>query len=143
MKKRFMAAHGRSRWEKLDSLLSFPKMGASERSSVVLSRLNSLKPATLEELYMAIFLRVLPASYREHFAHTELRTAEEMAAKAEGLWEMRDAPCLPSEAFAGPPPAGWRRRRRWRPLKQQQGQWWTRRWTAARPVPDTWGSPAA
>jgi hypothetical protein len=52
---------------------------------VVLSRLNSLKPATLEELYMAIFLRVLPDSYREHFAHTELRTAEEMAAKADGL----------------------------------------------------------
>jgi hypothetical protein len=38
---------------------------------------------------MAIFLRVLPDSYREHFAHTELRTAEEMAAKADGLWEMR------------------------------------------------------
>jgi hypothetical protein len=35
---------------------------------VVLSRLNSLKPATLEELYMAIFLRLLLDSYREHFA---------------------------------------------------------------------------
>jgi hypothetical protein len=35
-------------------------MGANERLSVVLSRLNSLKPATLEELYMAIFLRLLP-----------------------------------------------------------------------------------
>jgi hypothetical protein len=89
LKRRVLAAHGRSRWEKLDSLLSFPKMGANELPSVVLSRLNSLKPATLEELYMAIFLRVLPDSYREHFAHTELRTVEEMAAKADGLWEMR------------------------------------------------------
>jgi hypothetical protein len=89
LKRRVLAAHGRSRWEKLDSQLSFPKMGANERPSVVLSRLNSLKPANLEELYMAIFLRVLPDSYREHFAHTELRTAEEMAAKADGLWEMR------------------------------------------------------
>jgi hypothetical protein len=35
LKKRVLAAHGRSRWEKLDSLLSFPKMGASERPSVV------------------------------------------------------------------------------------------------------------
>jgi hypothetical protein len=60
LERRVLAAHGRSRWEKLDSLLSFPKMGANERTSVVLSRLNSLKPATLEELYMAIFLRVLP-----------------------------------------------------------------------------------
>jgi hypothetical protein len=87
LKRRVLATHGRSRWEKLDSLLSFPKMGANKR--LVLSRLNSLKPATLEELYMAIFLRVLPDSYREHFAHTELRTAEEIAAKADGLWEMR------------------------------------------------------
>jgi hypothetical protein len=38
---------------------------------------------------MAIFLRVLPDSYREHFAHTELRTTEEMAAKADSLWEMQ------------------------------------------------------
>jgi hypothetical protein len=64
LKKRVLATHGHSSWEKLDSLLSFPKMGANERPSVVLSRLNSLKPATLEELYMAIFLRLLPNSYR-------------------------------------------------------------------------------
>jgi hypothetical protein len=50
LKRRVLAAHGRSRWEKLDSLLSFSKMGANE-PSVVLSQLNSLKPATLEELY--------------------------------------------------------------------------------------------
>jgi hypothetical protein len=42
-------------------------MGANKRPSVVLSRLKSLKPATLEELYMVIFLHVLPDSYREHF----------------------------------------------------------------------------
>jgi hypothetical protein len=58
LKKRVLAAHGRSRWEKVDSLLAFPKMGTNERPSVVLSRLNRLKPATLEELYMAIFLTV-------------------------------------------------------------------------------------
>jgi hypothetical protein len=45
LKKRVLAPHGRSRWEKLDSLLSFPKMGANERPSVVLSWLNSLNPA--------------------------------------------------------------------------------------------------
>jgi hypothetical protein len=63
LKKRVLAAHDRSRWEKLDSLLSFPKMGA-----------------TLEELYMAIFLCLLPDSYREHFAHCELKMAEELVA---------------------------------------------------------------
>jgi hypothetical protein len=63
-------------------------MGANERPSVVLARLNSLKPATLEELFMAIFLRLLPDSYQEHFAHCELKTAEELAAKADGLWEI-------------------------------------------------------
>jgi hypothetical protein len=64
-------------------------MGANEPPSVVLSRLNGLKPATLEELYMAIFLRLLPDSFREHFAPCELGTAEELVAKADGLWEMR------------------------------------------------------
>jgi hypothetical protein len=44
----------------LDSLLNFPKMGVNERPSVVLARLNTLKPASLEELYMAIYLRELP-----------------------------------------------------------------------------------
>jgi hypothetical protein len=75
LKKRVLTAHGRLRWEKLDSLLSFPKMGVNERPSVVLFRLNSLKPATLEELYMAIILRLLPDSYREQFAQCELGTA--------------------------------------------------------------------
>jgi hypothetical protein len=60
------------------------------------------KPATLEELYMAIFLRVLPDSYREHFAHTELRTAEEMAAKADGLWEMRGGAAATVAAITRP-----------------------------------------
>jgi hypothetical protein len=89
LKKRVLAAHGPSRWEKLDSLLSFPKMGANERPSVVLAWLNSLKLATLEELYMAIFLCLLLDSYREHFALCELKMAEELAAKADGLWEIR------------------------------------------------------
>jgi hypothetical protein len=89
LKKRVLAAHGRSRWEKLDSLLSCPKMGANKQPLVVLSRLNSLKPAMLEELYMVIYFRFLLDSYREHFAHCELAMAEELAAKADGLWEMR------------------------------------------------------
>jgi hypothetical protein len=103
LKRRVLASHGCSRWEKLDSLLSFPKMGANERPSVVLSWLNSLKPVTLEELYMAIFLRVLPDSYREHFAHSKLRTMEEMAAKADGLWEMRGGAAAMVAALSRPP----------------------------------------
>jgi hypothetical protein len=102
LKRRVLAAHGRSRWEKLDSLLSFPKMGVNERLSVVLSRLNSLKPATQEELYMAIFLRVLPDSYREHFAHTKLRAPEEMAANADGLWEMQGGAAAMVAAISRP-----------------------------------------
>jgi hypothetical protein len=75
LKKRVLAAHGHSRWEKLDS--------------VFLAWLNALKLATLVELNMAIFLCLMPDSYREHFAHCELKTAEELAAKVDGLWEMR------------------------------------------------------
>jgi hypothetical protein len=102
LKKRVLATHSRSHWEKLDSLLSFPKMGANERLLVVLSRLNSLKPATLEELYMAIFLRLLLDSYREHFAHFKLATVEELAAKADGLWEMRGGNAATVAAISRP-----------------------------------------
>jgi hypothetical protein len=88
LKERLLAAYSRSKWEKLDSLLSFPKMGANERPSVVLARLNTLKPASLEELYMAIYLRVLTDGYREHFSRCQFKTAEDLAAGADGLWEM-------------------------------------------------------
>jgi hypothetical protein len=40
-------------------------------------------------MYMAIFLRVLPDSYREHFAQCKLQMAEDLAAVTDGLWEMR------------------------------------------------------
>jgi hypothetical protein len=111
LKKRVQAAHGSSRWEKLDSLLSFPKMRANKRLSVVLSRLNSLKPATLEELY--IFLRLLPDSYREHFAHCKLATVEELAAKADDLWEMRGGNAATVAAVSRPAS----------PRRQSPGRW--------------------
>jgi hypothetical protein len=48
LKQHLIAAYGRSKWEKLDSLLNFPKMGANEQSSVVLMSLDTLKPQSLE-----------------------------------------------------------------------------------------------
>jgi hypothetical protein len=89
LKQCLLAASGCSKSEKLDSLLNFPKMGANERPSVVLKHLNTLMPQSLEELYMAIYLRVLPDGYREHFSHCQFKTSEELAAVVEGLWEMR------------------------------------------------------
>jgi hypothetical protein len=88
-------------------------MGANEWSTVVLSRLNSLKQATLEELYMAIFLRLLPDSYREHFAHCKLAMAEELAAKADGLWEMKGGNAATVAAVSRPAS----------PRRQSQGRW--------------------
>jgi hypothetical protein len=88
LKQRLLAAYGRSKWEKLGSLLSFPKMGINERPSVELARLNTLKPQSLKELFMAIYLWVLPNGYREHFLRCQFKTAEELAAVADGLWEM-------------------------------------------------------
>jgi hypothetical protein len=44
---------------------------------------------TLEELFMATFLRVLPDGYREHFVQCSLHTAEELAPVADILWEIR------------------------------------------------------
>jgi hypothetical protein len=108
LKEGLLAAYGRSKWEKLDSLLSFPKMGANKQPSVMLACLNTLKPASMEELYMAIYLRVLPDGYREHFSRCNFKTVE-LAAVADGLWEMRGGCgllCLPwGTAVAIPTPA--------------------------------------
>jgi hypothetical protein len=81
-----LASYGRSKWEKLDSRLNFPNIQINERPLVLLGRLNTLKPQSLEELYTAILLQVLPDRYRKHFSRCQFKTAEELAA---GLWEMR------------------------------------------------------
>jgi hypothetical protein len=118
LKEHLLAAYGRSKWEKMDSLLASPKMGAHERPSVVLARLNTLKPATLEELYIAIYLRVLPDGYREHFSRCKFQTAEELAAVADGLWEMRGGnPAVVAAVGRSASPG-----RHQSPLRQQQQQ---------------------
>jgi hypothetical protein len=73
-------------------------MGPNERPSVVLARLNTLEPQSLEELYMAIYLRVLPDGYHEHFLWCQFKSAEELAAVADSLWEMRG--CNPAVVAA-------------------------------------------
>jgi hypothetical protein len=88
LKQRLLAAYGCCKWKKLDSLLNFLKMRANEWPSVVLTRLNTLKLQSLEKLYMAIYLKVLPDGYREHFLRCQFKT-EELAAVVDGLWEMR------------------------------------------------------
>jgi hypothetical protein len=44
-------------------------MGFNKRPSVVLARLNTFKLLFLEELYTAIFLRVLPDGLRWRLRH--------------------------------------------------------------------------
>jgi hypothetical protein len=47
LKQRLLAAYGCSKWEKLYSLLNFPKMGINKRPSVVMVGLNTFKPQSL------------------------------------------------------------------------------------------------
>jgi hypothetical protein len=98
LKHHLLAAYGRSKWEKLDSLLSFPKMGAKEWSLVVLVRLNML--------FMAIYLRVLPDGYCEHFSWCQFKSAEKLVAVTDGLWEMRGATQPSWRLWAVLPPLG-------------------------------------
>jgi hypothetical protein len=72
LKQHLIADYSCSKWENLDSQLSFPKMGANKRQSVLLAWLNKLKPQSLEELFMAIYLRVLPGGYHEYFLQCHL-----------------------------------------------------------------------
>jgi hypothetical protein len=68
LKQHLIVAFVRSKWEKLDSLLSFPMMWALQSAICGVGLLNTLKPQSLEELFTAIYLQVLPVGYREHFS---------------------------------------------------------------------------
>jgi hypothetical protein len=104
LRARLCQVWGKTKWERCDALLDHPGLGA-DRPSVMVARMEQLKPADLEDLYLALILRRLPISMREHLSRTDWPSAAAMAAEADKIWSARGgAAAVHAEAAAAAVP---------------------------------------
>ncbi len=77
-------------WQMAYSLLDHPDLG-DRRPSAMMAEMLSLRFETTapDSLFLALFLRRLPASIRDHLAAANHTTATEMATHADILWDAR------------------------------------------------------
>ncbi len=90
LKDRLTARFGKTRWQRAFELLDHPDIG-DRRPSRMMSDMLALLPAGTvpDTIFLALFLRRLPASMRDHLAAADFATAEEMATHADLLWDAR------------------------------------------------------
>jgi hypothetical protein len=90
LKARLTKNFGKTRWQRAFELLDHPEIG-DRRPSRLMSDMLALLPAgtTPDTLFLALFLRRLPSSIRDHLAAADCATAEEMATLADMLWDAR------------------------------------------------------
>jgi hypothetical protein len=91
MKEALLGSYGMTKWQMAYSLLDHPDLG-DRRPSAMMAEMLSLRFETTapDSLFLALFLRRLPASIRDHLAAANHTTATEMATHAELLWDARN-----------------------------------------------------
>jgi hypothetical protein len=79
-----------TKWQMAYSLLDHPDLG-DRRPSAMMAEMLSLRYETTapDSLFLALFLRRLPPSIRDHLSAANHATATEMAAHADILWDAR------------------------------------------------------
>ena len=92
LRTKLTTTYGKTRWQRAFSLLDHPDLG-DRRPSAMMAEMVALLPAgTLPDtLFLALFLRRLPVSMRDHLASADTDTADEMAAHADLLWDARNS----------------------------------------------------
>jgi hypothetical protein len=90
MKEALLGSYGMTKWQMAYSLLDHPDLG-DRRPSAMMAEMLSLRYETTapDSLFLALFLRRLPASIRDHLAAANHTTATEMATHADILWDAR------------------------------------------------------
>jgi hypothetical protein len=85
-----LGSYGMTKWQMAYSLLDHPDLG-DRRPSAMMAEMLSLRFQTTapDSLFLALFLRRLPASIRDHLAAANHTTATEMATHADILWDAR------------------------------------------------------
>jgi hypothetical protein len=84
------ASFQKSPWQRTFVLLDMPDLGDC-RPSVLMDAMLALLPEDVQpnRLFLALFLRHLPADMRDHLAAQDLKTSEAMAAAANRLYDAR------------------------------------------------------
>jgi hypothetical protein len=84
------ASFQKSPWQKTFKLLDILDLG-DRRPSVLMDAMLALLPDNVQpnRLFLALFLRRLPANMRDHLASQDLKTLEAMAAAANRLFDAR------------------------------------------------------
>jgi hypothetical protein len=92
MKEALLGSYGMTKWQMAYSLLDHPDLG-DRRPSAMMAEMLSLRFETTapDSLFLALFLRRLPASIRDHLAAANHTTATEMATHADILWDARSS----------------------------------------------------
>jgi hypothetical protein len=92
MKEALLGSYGMTKWQMAYSLLDHPDLG-DRRPSAMMAEMLSLRFETTapDSLFLALFLRRLPTSIRDHLAAANHTTATEMATHADILWDARSA----------------------------------------------------
>ena len=92
LRDKLIAKFGKTRWQRAFALLDHPDLG-DRRPSSMMEEMLALLPAGAQPdvLFLALFLRRLPPSMREHLAADDADTAEEMAELADKLWDARNS----------------------------------------------------
>jgi hypothetical protein len=90
MKEALLGSYGMTKWQMAYSLLDHPDLG-DRRPSAMMAEMLSLRFETTapDSLFLALFLRRLPVSIRDHLAAANHTTATEMATHADILWDAR------------------------------------------------------
>jgi hypothetical protein len=92
LKEALLGSYGKTKWQMAYALLDHPDLG-DRRPSAMMAEMLSLRYETSapDSLFLALFLRRLPSSIRDHLAAADHKTAAEMAAHADVLWDARNA----------------------------------------------------
>jgi hypothetical protein len=92
MKEALLGSYGKTKWQMAYALLDHPELG-DRRPSAMMAEMLALRYETTapDSLFLALFLRRLPPSIRDHLATANHTTAAEMATHADILWDARNS----------------------------------------------------
>jgi hypothetical protein len=92
MKEALLGSYGKTKWQMAYALLDHPELG-DRRPSTMMAEMLALRYETTapDSLFLALFLRRLPPSIRDHLAVANHTTAAEMATHADILWDARNS----------------------------------------------------
>jgi len=92
LKEALMGSFGMTKWQMAYALLDHPDLG-DRRPSAMMAEMLALRFETSppDSLFLALFLRRVPTSIRDHLAAANHETATAMATHADILWDARNS----------------------------------------------------